>query len=128
MWAVLECVLYCYLTTGWSTGDKQPSTVRTLRTYDVPCMYRVGSMSVLPVCVRAQACRLGDAVAVCARAFARAIRGCGGVGGRGGCTKTLSIALESVDGRVTKLNMVEPGGLCKVRQVELEVRSSSVLL
>ena len=82
-------------------------------------------MSVLPVCVRAQACRLCDAVAVCARAFARAVRGCG-VGGKGGCTKTL--ALESADGRVTKLNMVEPGGLCKVRQVELEVRSSSVLL
>ena len=80
----------------------------------------------LPVCVRAQACRLCDAVAVCARAFARAVRGCG-VGGKGGLYKD-PIALESVDGRVTKLNMVEPGGLCKVRQVELEVRSSSVLL
>ena len=80
----------------------------------------------LPVCVRAQACRLGDAVAVCARAFARAVRGCG-VGWKGGLYKD-PIALESVDGRVTKLNMVEPGGLCKVRQVELEVRSSSVLL
>ena len=80
----------------------------------------------MPVCVRAQAFRLGDAVAVCARAFARAVRGCG-VGGKGGLYKD-PIALESVDGRVTKLNMVEPGGLCKVRQVELEVRSSSVLL
>ena len=65
-------------------------------------------------------------LSLCVRVRSRAPFAGAGWGGRGGCTKTL--ALESVDGRVTKLNMVEPGGLCKVRQVELEVRSSSVLL